>query len=485
MFAFWIALFAFGQVATQLGPAEWYARGMAHAQRQEYQEARRCLRKAVELDPDSSSLRINLGTVSAKLGLNLEARKHYRLVLSRDPGHAVAMFNLGSLYLEAGDARRALPLLRQASLLAPHDEEILRKKLIAEVRAGTPQEIRESLQPIAPERCSVASGLGRELLARRSNLSLELALEQFRREQQCGPGDLEPVLGEAGALLAMGQAEEAIRALTSRHANVTGNKHAQWILGSACERLGKYPEAFQHFAAAVDLDPGDRRGYMALGLLGLKGGTPQLSQKVFEDGARRFPNAAEFQMGQALVAQSSGDARKAAELSWLLIAAQPQYAPARLFLAALHLDARQYDAALQVLDGVLRATPASLLAIHLRAAVRFAQAGEKPGPPVQAAMLALEGALRSEPKFPDGHILLARYFRTRDDSASAEKHLKLALEARPEAWQARFLLAQLRRKQGEGDLASDELKTSEDFRKQESHSRTLMWRLLYGDEDTR
>jgi hypothetical protein len=63
--------------------------------------------------------------------------------------------------------------------------------------------------------------------------------------------------------------------------------------------------------------------------------------------------------------------------------------------------------------------------------------------------------------------------------------LKLALQARPEAWQARFLLAQLRRKQGERDLASDELKTSEDFRKQESHSRTLMWRLLYGDEDTR
>ncbi|MGH9627280.1 MAG: tetratricopeptide repeat protein [Bryobacteraceae bacterium] len=63
MLVAFMLLYGFAQDA-----AEWHARGMAHIAKAEFSQARTCFTKAIELDPQSPALRINLGNVLVKLG---------------------------------------------------------------------------------------------------------------------------------------------------------------------------------------------------------------------------------------------------------------------------------------------------------------------------------------------------------------------------------------------------------------------------------
>jgi tetratricopeptide (TPR) repeat protein len=458
-------------------PAEWHARGMAHIAAGELEQARACFVKAIALDPQSPSLRINLGNVLAKQGRTREAVQQFRQALASHPRNISALFNLGTLYLETGNAGRALPLLQRAVKLAPEDREIRKHHLLALARSGSPEAIRQGLQGLGADKCLLAVGAGKELASRHL---YELALEQFARERACMPAELTPALGEASALLSLGRAQEALHLLAGQ-AGASENKHARWILGSALERLGRYPEAFEHFAAVVDLDRDDPRARMALGLLGLKARTPQLSAKVFQDAAQQFPGRPEFELGLALVAQAAGDPKEAEDRCRALLRSNASFAPASLLLAALYLDAARWDLALDTVNK-LGTRVAPLLTAYMRAAIAFEQSRVDPSLDSRPQMRALEAALDRQSRFVDAHVLLARFYRTRDVSA-AGKHLRLALEAEPKSWQAQSLLAQLHRRQGDASSARVEAARSEITRRQVHDSQRLLWQLFYGGWD--
>jgi tetratricopeptide (TPR) repeat protein len=457
------------------GPAEWHAKGMDYLAAGELAEARRCFSKAIELDPISPALRINLGNVLVKLGRTDEAIKQFKTALSYDPRQVSALYNLGVLYLETADPRRASHFLQQAHRLSPQDDEIYKKHILALARAGPQADVKAALDALGPAKCRLSIGIGGELAVRQF---YALAVDQYRREKECDPGNFSAVIGEAAALLAAGDPHKAIDAFEPYLEEARGNKHARSILGSANERLGRHTEAFEHFAAVVDLDPKDARAWMALGLLGLKARTPQLSAKVFEDAATRFPELPEFKLGQALVMQAAGNPHEAEQQCQALLAANPDYVPAKLFLVALHLDAARFGPALEILSSI-QSSGSTLLAGYLRAAILFARADETPAPDLRSAMQALEASLGSDGRFADGHVLLARYYRTTDTSA-AEKHLRLALQAEPNSWQAQAILAQLHRKQGNAELAQAEAKQAERLRQDVKHGQSLLWQMFYG-----
>ncbi|MEX2260510.1 MAG: tetratricopeptide repeat protein [Bryobacteraceae bacterium] len=449
---------------------------MNHVSNGELEEAHRCFSRAVSADPHSAALRVNLANTAARLGRIPEAIREYAAALERDPENITALLNLGSVYLDEGKPRSALPLLRRAHRLAPHDDDILKRNLLAEARAGSAEEIGRSLRAVPAKKCTVTAGIGQELLARGL---YEVAATQFSRERHCNASSLTPLLGEASALLALGRSEDAIDLLHSRHEQTRANKYARWILGSAYERRGRYRESFEQFSAAVDIDPNDARAYVPLGLLGIKAGTPQLSHKVFQDAIARFPAAPEFRLGQALIAQVTGNARQAEETCRALIAKNPKYMPAHLFLSALLLDANRHREVLAHLEKLLHEDPSNLLALHLRAAAQFHLTPD-PSSTLAGFMTALKGALDSRPDFADGHILLARYYRSSNRAEEAERHLALALKAQPDSWQARFLLAQSHKRQGREDLAREELERSQQLRRQTNHSQALLRQMFYG-----
>jgi predicted Zn-dependent protease len=206
-----------------------------------------------------------------------------------------------------------------------------------------------------------------------------------------------------------------------------------------------------------------------------------MSDKVFEDAERLFPTAPEFKLGKVLIAQVTGKQSEAEQQCTHLLDSHPDYAPARLLLATLYLDQGRYDEALRTLNHNVPGS--TLLVKYLRAATLFAQSEDLPGATVRSAMAALELALNRESRFADGHILLARYYR-KITPATADKHLRLALQAEPASWQAQFMLADSHRKKGEATLVEDAVQQSELLREQQRHSQKLLWKLFYGELET-
>lgn len=147
-------------------PSEWHARGMAHIASGEFGEARVCFNRAIESDPRSPALRINLGNVLVKLGRRAEAIKQFHAALSSDPQQISALFNLATVYLDDGKPERALPLLARAMGLRPQDDEIQKQHLLALVRAGNPARVGRALEALGVAKCSLAMGIGKELAVR-------------------------------------------------------------------------------------------------------------------------------------------------------------------------------------------------------------------------------------------------------------------------------------------------------------------------------
>ena len=205
-----------------------------------------------------------------------------------------------------------------------------------------------------------------------------------------------------------------------------------------------------------------------------------MSQKVFEDALARFPGSPEFSLGLALVAQSRGNARQAEDICLELLRKHPDSVPARLFLAALRLDAHDFPAAMDYSQAVLQRDPANLLALYLSAVAQFESKPDEAG----RAMERLDRALIPGARFASAHLLLARFYAKNREAAKTESHLRQAVDAQPDSAQARYLLSQFHRRQGDPAKALEELQEFERARQQEKHSAGLLRQLFYGAEET-
>jgi tetratricopeptide (TPR) repeat protein len=102
--------------AATLNPADasaHYNLGLLHAQRKEFEEARKRFERAVEIDPNETDAHYQLGRIARAEGRLPEAIRHFGEVVARDEAHAQheVWREVGATYLAAGqfaDARDAL-----------------------------------------------------------------------------------------------------------------------------------------------------------------------------------------------------------------------------------------------------------------------------------------------------------------------------------------------------------------------------------------
>ncbi len=86
-------------------------------------EAEAALREALQLEPDSAMLHLNLGNLQDQVGQKDEALKSYLKALALDPGSLNALYNLGLLYAELGRNEDARKAFEAALKLAPDDAD--------------------------------------------------------------------------------------------------------------------------------------------------------------------------------------------------------------------------------------------------------------------------------------------------------------------------------------------------------------------------
>jgi tetratricopeptide (TPR) repeat protein len=100
--------------------AEFFARGVAlEEDPASYQDAILAYNKVLELEPQHAPAHINLGTLFYNLQDYRRAEVHYRKAIEADPRYALAYFDLGNVLDETGRIQEAIRIYKTALQLAP------------------------------------------------------------------------------------------------------------------------------------------------------------------------------------------------------------------------------------------------------------------------------------------------------------------------------------------------------------------------------
>jgi pentatricopeptide repeat protein len=163
--------------------AEAHARaGELHLKARRFRKARRHLRAALKLAPDSARLHHRLGYAFANdpRGDAERALRHFKRALELDPGQSRWRSEAGLLAVRLGLVDDGLVLLRQAFNKAPADALTLTKLVKGLCQAGKPNEalrlVREAR--FSSPRCG-----------RTRKLEEDLMLAQVRRDQEQASAD--------------------------------------------------------------------------------------------------------------------------------------------------------------------------------------------------------------------------------------------------------------------------------------------------------
>ena len=98
---------------------KWFRKGLQLEQTGSAQDAIRAYETAVQMDPKSAGAWVNLGTIYFNSKQFRKAEEYYRRAVEADSSYALAHFNLGNLYDERGDYERALHHYKHAVELSP------------------------------------------------------------------------------------------------------------------------------------------------------------------------------------------------------------------------------------------------------------------------------------------------------------------------------------------------------------------------------
>lgn len=100
--------------------AEFFARGVAlEEDPSSYQDAILAYDKVIELEPNHAPAHINLGTLYYNLQDYKRAEFHYRKAIEADARYALAYFDLGNVLDETGRIQEAIRIYKTALQLAP------------------------------------------------------------------------------------------------------------------------------------------------------------------------------------------------------------------------------------------------------------------------------------------------------------------------------------------------------------------------------
>ncbi len=230
-------------------------------------EAEALYREAIKLDPGLVDAWINLGNTLQALGRLDEAEQAFRTALELGPDRAEIHVNLGNLFRKQDRADAADECYRKALALdAGNANALYNLALLREQRGEISEAIeryREALR-VHPEFPEAYANLG-TLLEQEGRT--DEAVQCLRRALALEPQSADHKFNLANALLSAGNYAEVEALLTAVLASNPGDVDALNQLGVCLERQGRAEDARRAFESALAADAGSTEAMINLAAL--------------------------------------------------------------------------------------------------------------------------------------------------------------------------------------------------------------------------
>ncbi|MEI6632198.1 MAG: tetratricopeptide repeat protein [Chlamydiota bacterium] len=438
-----------------------FNRGVIFMRQRKQAEAISSFEKALMLGGSSVPVHYNLAVCyeyanGERYGPGFQAGKsavHYRKVLEKQPGNAIARFNLGMVCLHGGDAVGAEQELKLAAELDRGMADasyqlgllMLRKKsyhsavrYLREARRVDPE------LPTAAPLADACCGLGQFYL---DNADFESAKKNFEEALAIDPARVQALVQLGRAQRGVGDFAGAVHCFTTALSTddalpLSGelaSTYAQW--GDALDRRGSREEAAAKYEDALHLQPGDWQCLKKLaalyrGPLGSPGKAIYLYRKALSSDDIPAVDAEELRK------ELAGAMRDGGELMGeyrALAQRNPDNATLRYNLAVFHHERNELDAAMEEYKKTIRIDPEHSYA-HYNLGLIYQKKGMR-----SAALREFKLALHFNPEYHRGRYALGRLYEELGAFDKAREEYENALSNAPAYAEAHLALGILLR----------------------------------------
>lgn len=325
--------------------------------------ARTALEKLAAEKPDWAVAHFQLGVTLLRAGQPDAALQAFAKgeAVSSDPD--IAHVRVAQMLLAAGDTERALAKAR-ASLSSPTAGPLARQLIVqAYARAKNPDGAERELQAAvaaAPKDAGPPMDLGRFYLARGRPQD---ALGAFETAARLDAQSIEPVAGQARALLALKQGARAASVVEGAIRVHPQSPDLQVLLASVQENQGKSKEAEGSYRKALELEPHHLLATHGLASIYERSKRGADAVQLLEAASRAHPRAAAPLMDLAAVHARAGNPKLAIEAYQAALERDPTNAQIENNLAfLLSTDPKRLDEALRLAQSAYVRSPGSTTA---------------------------------------------------------------------------------------------------------------------------
>jgi putative PEP-CTERM system TPR-repeat lipoprotein len=410
--------------------------GGVHLALHDSARARACFERALQLDAAYLPALDNLAQLDRLEKRGDDARKRYERALAISPSNLPAMIAFARYLAANRDMAGAIAWLEKAHQLKPDAPAPALRLAEIYARAGHPQQALLLARQLQASRPGDPDALSVLALAQYGDHDLKAAAASYTRLSQLLPSRAAAPYRLALIALQLNDRPAAMAALRTALAREPDLFDAQITLVNLLVEAKKFGDAAGFARDVQRRHPDGAAGYKLEGdVLGAQGRS-MAALAAYEHAFRLAPSGAllaqlhQLQQGSGAGAQADARLRQ-----WL--AGHPDDLPTHLYFASAKLVAKDYPAAIEQLEAVLRIEPANVVALNdlawasqhdaPRNALAYAERAHHLAPESAAVTDTLGWILLENGKLPRALPLLRKASAMARESPEIRYHLGVAL----------------------------------------------------------